>query len=101
MDKIENFLNRNDVFETQNFEHKKNFFNMIKSLTDFHKKNCQKYKNFIRLTFSSDLIRKIEDLPFLPVQIFKTNDLKSFTDKDTFKRFHHPEHQVQADLKFT
>ena len=86
MDKIENFLNRNDVFGFQNFEHKKNFFNMIKSLTDFHKKNCQKYKNFIRLTFSSDLIRKIEDLPFLPVQIFKTNDLKSFTDKDTFKK---------------
>ena len=86
MSNIENFFKINNVFETKSLAHETNFFKMIKSLTIHHKKNCYKYNKFFRLVFSLNQIKKIEDVPFLPVQVFKSNDLKSFKDEHTFKK---------------
>ncbi len=86
MFKIEKFFEKEEVFNTKNFLHENNFLKMIKDLTLFHKKNCEKYKRFIQLFFSLNKIKKIEDVPFLPVQIFKTNDLKSIASKEVFKK---------------
>ena len=82
---IKKFLDKENVFNSTNDQHKKLFFKSIKELTFFHKKNCKKYKKFVNFTLQLNKVKKISDLPYLPVQIFKLNKLKSISDKKVFK----------------
>lgn len=83
---IKDFLDKSDIFDTTNNSHISNFFDKIKELTKFHGRNCNKYKKFIENFPKQKKINEIKDLPFLPVQIFKSNLLKSINDKNIFKK---------------
>jgi hypothetical protein len=59
----------------------------LDTLTKFHRQKCSIYKNIldnlqINLT---NKINSIEEIPFIPVRLFKTHDLKSIQDKDVLK----------------
>ena len=52
----------------------------------YHSKKSSLYRKFIKSTFISFSEKKnLEDLPFIPVRLFKHLNLKSINDKDIFK----------------
>lgn len=55
-------------------------------LTRFHMKNCEIYKNILNgFGFDLDSVTKIQDIPFIPVRLFKELDLCSIPRTDVFK----------------
>ena len=62
-----------DPFKIKN---KKIFFNKIKNLTIFHYKKSKEYNKILKsLKFNPLNIKNLEDMPFLPVNLFKKNNL--------------------------
>lgn len=62
---------------------KKEIFN---SLTKFHNKNCQLYKNILKhMKYRENKNYDVSNLPFLPTNIFKSFDLLSVKKKDIIK----------------
>lgn len=58
----------------------------LKNLTEFHQQHCQAYDNMLKgLNYRSENVHSYEDLPFLPVSLFKSLDLKSIPDSEVFK----------------
>jgi phenylacetate-coenzyme A ligase PaaK-like adenylate-forming protein len=53
-------------------------------LTDYHKMQCPEYSRMLD-AFSYKRIESYEDIPFLPVRLFKEMDLKSVPDNDVVK----------------
>lgn len=55
-------------------------------LTQWHRLKCDKYSNILSgLSYDESRVKGIEDIPFLPVRLFKEVDMKSISDKDVFK----------------
>lgn len=55
-------------------------------LTDIHYNGCNEYHQFIDLLHGGKThYESIEEVPFLPVNIFKKRELKSVPDKEVFK----------------
>ena len=55
-------------------------------LTEHHKGCCEQYANYLNaIGYSADKIKTTEDIPFLPVRIFKEMDLLSVDRKQIFK----------------
>ena len=58
----------------------------IQYLTEFHSRNCPEYGSFLNSMFPSwRKARSLEDLPFLPVGIFKERELRSVSEESIFK----------------
>ena len=58
------------------------FLKTIVNQLTFHKKNCQPYCNFINnLNLKLNKLYKIQDIPFLHVNVFKEKDLESDFEK--------------------
>ncbi len=58
----------------------------LKELTAWHKVQCEPYRKILdRLSVDVDKIERYEDLPFLPVPLFKTRELRSASKEDIFK----------------
>lgn len=58
----------------------------LKELTEWHVGHCEPYRRIVeRLGFDVASARRYEDLPFLPVPLFKTSELRSVSKEDTFK----------------
>jgi phenylacetate-coenzyme A ligase PaaK-like adenylate-forming protein len=63
---------------------KKYFFSIINQLTNTHYKNSTKYKKLLKyLNYKKS--KKIEDLPFIPTNIFKKFEIKSVKDNEIVK----------------
>ena len=62
-----------------------NFNNEIRKLTQYHYKNCQVYKKFIDKLRYNKKDNKLINIPFLPVNLFKTQDLISISKKKVVK----------------
>jgi hypothetical protein len=61
---------------------------MLRSLTAHHARHCTPYRNVLDRVFGgADRldIRRLEDVPFLPVTLFKTHTLSSVTDDKVVK----------------
>lgn len=60
--------------------------NSMKLLTSYHRSMCSQYDNMLK-TLSVDNCRftSIDQVPFLPVSLFKSLSLKSITDDEVFK----------------
>jgi len=73
-------------YSLSNSNKKKFFQKKIKQLTNFHFKNCYEYKKILKF-FNYNIKKKykIEQLPFLPVQIFKDFQLMSVNEKKVVK----------------
>ena len=82
INKASNFIN------DYNFSRSK-FLEVIKELTSHHIKCCPEYKSIVNKiffhNFEKSQIISIEDIPYIPVNIFKKYDLKSINDKNIFK----------------
>lgn len=75
-----------EPYELDKKEKDKLFFGEIKSLTEHHYNNCEGYKKIIdKLNIDIKNIEKTEDIPYIPVRLFKEFDLKSVSDEDVFK----------------
>ena len=56
------------------------------SLTELHSKRCNVYRNYIDTIFPREVpIKRLADLPWIPVRAFKEFDLKSIADDDVYK----------------
>lgn len=65
-------------FSLNKYEKSDLFDGGIKSLTNFHFKNCHPYQKILaNLGFVSERSHRIEDYPFLPVRLFKDYELIS------------------------
>ena len=61
------------------------FIKNLTALTEHHKKNCSEYKKIVDGIYHNQEINNLEDIPFIPVRLFKELDLKSISDDDIFK----------------
>ena len=67
---------------------KKNFFDdKILKLIKFHNKNSKNFNKFLK-NFSTKVMKKIDDIPPLPVTIFKKYDLLSTKRSNIIKTLH-------------
>ena len=56
------------------------------SLTELHSKRCNVYRNYIDTIFPREAsIKRLADLPWIPVRAFKEFDLKSISDDHVYK----------------
>lgn len=57
-----------------------------KELTQHHYEHCEAYRRMLRaMRFNPETITNYEDIPFLPVRLFKDLTLKSIVEKEIFK----------------
>ena len=62
------------------------FFKKIKNLTIFHYKKSKEYNKILKsLKFNPLNIKNLKDMPFLPVNLFKKNNLMSINKNDVAK----------------
>ena len=61
------------------------FLQEVKNLTKFHTDNCSQYKLIINSFFPSQRLETLEEIPFIPVGVFKTLDLVSNKNINGFK----------------
>ena len=58
----------------------------LKELTQYHTDNCVEYKKMVEgIGYKESKVKSYEDIPFLPVSLFKEMDLKSISEKEIFK----------------
>lgn len=76
-------------FEPYGFNSKQKSFSLTESLVklnDWHFKQCPEYKKILNaLGFRQKKIQSIEDLPYIPVRLFKEFDLLSVDRESIFK----------------
>lgn len=59
---------------------------ILLAMTRNHAANCEPYRKILAaLGFDPDKVRELEDIPFLPVPLFKSLELKSVPDEEVFK----------------
>lgn len=58
---------------------------MFEKLVKDHEKRCEKYRYFIETMKLAKTYRSIEEIPMLPVGIFKRQELKSIKEEEIFK----------------
>ena len=74
-----------EPFSLNKVKKKKIFEDLINSLTLHHYKNSKAYKKILDF-FKHDLkIKKLADIPFIQVRLFKKFKMKSVTEKKIFK----------------
>lgn len=55
-------------------------------LTEHHRTRCAPYARMMEaIHFSPAEVRSVEDIPFLPVRLFKEMELRSVAEEDVFK----------------
>lgn len=58
----------------------------LRELTEMHRGKCVKYANYLdTIGYCSDRARTLEEIPFLPIRIFKELNMKSISDENIFK----------------
>lgn len=62
------------------------FFDEMMALTEYHASKCNEYNDILRkLGIDISSIKNIENIPYIPVRLFKLFVLKSITDEEIFK----------------
>tara|TARA_Y100000590_G_scaffold466795_1_gene643388 strand:- start:3365 stop:4429 length:1065 start_codon:yes stop_codon:yes gene_type:complete len=84
---IVDYLLKSNPFSLNKREKSEIFIKQINLLTSHHYKNCSIYKKIIEsLKYKIKNNKKIEDLPMLPVRLFKKFDLKSVSNNKVVKK---------------
>lgn len=69
-----------------NAEEKRVLLNQrLKELTKLHYENCKEYQNIVNVIGKEWNTKQYEEIPFLPVRLFKELDLKSVKEEEVFK----------------
>ena len=71
-------------FSIAQAEKEKQLLEELNSLTELHKTHCDKYSKILNIT-STPPYSSLSDIPFLPVSLFKTNELRSIPAEEVFK----------------
>ena len=75
-----------NVYTLEKAEKEKLLLQELNKLINYHKEHCDKFSNIIKNLYSNKSeYNSLEELPFLPVRLFKMLDLKSILDEDIFK----------------
>ena len=75
-----------EIFQIDKLKKNKFFLEEINSLTKFHYENSNKYRKFINLLYDRFFYsKKIYDIPYLPVRIFKELDIYSVPKQEIIK----------------
>lgn len=74
----------------ENYEpSKEKFLDILKYLTIYHIENCNSYKSILKKIYKINsrnlYIKNLSDIPLLPVNLFKSNILKSVKNENIFK----------------
>jgi phenylacetate-coenzyme A ligase PaaK-like adenylate-forming protein len=73
-------------FEQKKIEKSTDLTRILLVLTKLHYFRCKEYKNMMQaIGLNIETIENYEDIPFLPVRLFKKLDLKSILKEDIFK----------------
>jgi phenylacetate-coenzyme A ligase PaaK-like adenylate-forming protein len=81
----------NKVFEATQYsldkEHKQSVMtDLLSELDSFHLHHSSEYKTIVDNVFGGNReIKSIEDLPFIPVSVFKNHQIKSISETEVFK----------------
>lgn len=60
--------------------------NELKQLTEMHRVKCIEYANYLdTIGYVQDQAKTLEEIPFLPIRIFKELEMKSIPEEDVFK----------------
>lgn len=79
-------FNKLELYSLSKEEKSNLLFKELKELTLFHCDNCKEYKSILSvINFNEEQCVKLEDIPFLPVRIFKKLDMKSIPGDKIFK----------------
>lgn len=58
----------------------------LKNLTEFHQLHCSDYAKLLKLFYSHNItFNKLSDIPYIPVNLFKTKELFSIPRQEVFK----------------
>lgn len=57
----------------------------LNELTETHRKNCVEYARYLDAVGYTGPAKSLEDVPFVPIRIFKELELKSIPDEQVFK----------------
>ena len=57
----------------------------LNALTQWHQQQCEPYRNILAGIFKRNGAQKLEEVPFVPVSLFKSLDLASFQKEDIIK----------------
>ena len=80
-------LLRMDPFALKKEQKQELFLAYLKDLSKFHLEHCEAYNRILEgISFDLDKVNSVEDLPFLPVSLFKKLSLKSIADNEVFKK---------------
>lgn len=84
---IDDFF-KHEPYELARNEKQQLLLSELLYLTDFHSKGCPEYRHFLDSLDNFDMqsVRKIEDIPFFPVRLFKEISLKSLPDEQIIKK---------------
>ena len=86
MHKRENII-FDSAFKFNQSKKEEYFLKEIKKLTNFHLSNCVSYKKiFKKINLKLNLVNDINQVPFLPVNIFKLFDLMSIKKNKIVKK---------------
>jgi hypothetical protein len=82
---IEGFL-KTPPFVLSAVEKRGDFLSIINQLTEFHRRACQEYGQIVRSVFGScPPAITLEEVPFIPVRLFKSLLLSSINESDVVK----------------
>lgn len=72
-------------YHLEQAEKEQQLLEKLNVLTSWHKEHCAEYAAMLAKSGAEKVAARIEDVPFLPVQLFKLMDLKSIADADVVK----------------
>lgn len=76
---------RQDPFCLTSAQKNQEFLGLVNSLTQHHLERCEPYARIVRGVFGEELALSLDEVPYIPVQLFKTLDLSSVPAADVSK----------------
>lgn len=74
-----------EPYHLTQYEKEKYLLGKLNRLSDFHDKHCEDYSKMMHKSNQHLHAMKIEEVPYLPVQLFKLLNLKSISDEEILK----------------
>ncbi|SDB15666.1 acyl-protein synthetase [Eubacterium oxidoreducens] len=74
------------VYALSQAEKEKILIAYMNELTTYHKRHCEEYRRFLKVQgIESEAFQEENEIPYLPVRIFKDMELRSIEKEDVFK----------------
>ncbi len=82
---IENF-HKLPPYSLEKAEKERLLFEELKELTELHRERCVEYANYLDATgYGVGQAKALDEIPFVPIRIFKELQMKSISDENVFK----------------